>query len=104
MKSMKGVCYGVMGVLLAWQAQAAVELPGWANGSGDLKQVASTKGKEVTDLLLYIGAIVAIVCMVVGGIYMKRGKNDEARRYIFGAIGGLIFDGVIFAIAQWAAK
>jgi hypothetical protein len=104
MKSMKSICYGAMGVLLAWQAHAAVELPSWASSSGDMKQAATTKGKEVTDLLLYVGAIVAIVCLAIGSIYMKVGNKDKAKGYIFGAIGGLIFDGVIFAVAQWAAK
>ena len=94
----------MMGGLVSSPVFAALELPSYAQGGGDLKQTATTKGRELTELLLYVGGIVAIAAIVIGSIYMKTGQRDKAKAFIFGGVGGLILDSVVYAIAQWAAK
>jgi len=98
------VWFAVIGWLLSiGSSEAAVELPSYAQGA-DIKQSLNSKGREVTELVMFAGGVVAIICILVGSLYLKAGNREKAKSFIWGGVGGLLLDTMVYAIAQLVVK
>jgi len=54
--------------------------------------------------VMFAGGVVAIICILVGSLYLKAGNREKAKSFIWGGVGGLLLDTMVYAIAQLVVK
>jgi hypothetical protein len=82
-------------------AHASLQLPSYAAGTDVMAQATST-GKKITDLASLIVAIIAIICIIVSGVFFSQGNAETGKRYLVGSLIGLFVAGCAAGIAQLA--
>jgi hypothetical protein len=102
MKKVLLVAACLMAVWAALPAEAALQLPNYAQG-GSLSTTVQAKGKAITDIISMIVAILAIIGMIIGGGYFTVGNGEMGKKFLFGGVIGLIIAGSAYAIAALVA-
>lgn len=98
MKKILLLCACIAAVLLVIPAEAAMQLPNYAQG-GNVQQAVQTKGKQVTDLISMIVAILAIIGMLVGAGYFGVGNGEKGKQWVLGGVIALLIAGSVYGIA-----
>lgn len=102
MKKVLIVAGCLMAVWAALPAEAALQLPNYAQG-GSLSTTIQSKGKAITDIISMIVAILAIIGMIVGAGYFTVGNGEKGKMFLFGGVIGLVVAGSAYGIAALVA-
>lgn len=104
MGNVQSLCFRMIALTgFSITAKAAVELPSYAQGP-DIKQTLSSKGQQVTELFLFAGGIAAILAILYGSFALKMGNRENAKKFIWGGVIGLLIDVLVYPIVQLIAK
>lgn len=79
----------------------AVDLPNYAKG-GNLSSSIQSKGKNFTDLISMIVAVLAIIGMLVGAAKFAIGNGEDGKKWVIGGVVALVLAGSVYGIAQMA--
>lgn len=83
--------------------EAALQMPNYASGGGNLTADVQSKGKAITDIASMIVAIVAILGIIIGGGKIAFGQGEEGKKWLIGGIAGIAIAGMAYGIASLVA-
>ena len=97
----------VLGVSVGWLSPVheaeAFKLPNYATSS-NIESEIQNKGKKITNVVALVVGIVAIIGMLVGGIFYATNNPETGKRYFFGGIIAIILSSLVLTIAQLVAS
>lgn len=97
----------VLGVGGGWLVPAndavAFKLPNYATSSNIESEIQS-KGKKITNVVSLVVGIVAIISLLVSGIFYATNNPEVGKRYFFGGILAIIIASLVTTIAQLVAS
>lgn len=88
----------VLSFALIVPAEAAVQLPNYAQG-GNLSSGLQSTGKAITDIISLVVAILAIIGIMVGAGFFATGNGERGRTFVIGGVVALILAGSAYGIA-----
>lgn len=89
----------LVGVMAVEPALADLRLPNYAQNQG-LEQALESKGRNITNMISMVVAIIAIIGMLIGAGYFGVGNKETGTKFLVGGVIALVIAGTVFGIAQ----
>lgn len=97
------VLFSIVLVVATLPVEAALQLPNYATGGGNLTADLQAKGKSATDIISLIVAMLAIIGILIGAGYYAVAKGEQGKTWVVGGAIALIIAGSVYGIASLMA-